>query len=90
MNSSLSENLALELENTILYDDETGDLNSPDIRTENLEVVLKRLISIGEVFDNIDDLGMNDRTILSATFIQVVDTYLQIVEKHEQLLDQGK
>lgn len=85
-----TELLAEQLQDAILYDEETGNLHTPDERAENLDAVRQKLIVMGGVFENLDEMSMATRMIFSATFIRVVDTYLEIVEKHEELLAAGR
>lgn len=85
-----TELLAEQLQDAILYNEETGSLHTPDERAENLDAVRQKLIVMGGVFENLDEMSMATRMVFSATFIRVVDTYLEIVEKHEELLAAGK
>jgi hypothetical protein len=85
-----SELLAEKLQDAILYDEITGNPYAPEERAENLDAVRQKLLVMGGIFEKIDDMSMATRMVFSATFIRVVDTYLETVEKHEELLAAGR
>lgn len=77
------------LKDSVLYD-EDGSLLSPEDRADGLDVVRKNLAKFGEVFDDIDSMDMRTRLTLIPVFIKVVDTYIDMTNKHEELLAAGK
>jgi len=85
-----SELLAERLQDAILYDEITGNPCAPEERAENLDAVRQKLLVMGGIFEKIDDMSIAARVVFSATFIRVVDTYLETVEKHEELLAAGR
>lgn len=77
------------LKDSVLYD-EDGSLLSSEDRADGLEVVRMNLAKFGEVFNDIEDMEMHVRMTLIPVFIKVVDTYLDMTQKHEELLAAGK
>lgn len=90
MENVSTEDLEVQLLEAVLYDEKTGQLQSPEERAECLDVVRKKLVSMGEMFNDMDDMTMQMRMLLIPTFIRVVETYIGIVEKHEEFLEAGK
>ena len=77
------------LKDSVLYD-EDGSLLSPEDRADGLDVVRKNLAKFGEVLDDIDSMDMSTRLTLIPVFIKVVDTYIDMTNKHEELLAAGE
>jgi hypothetical protein len=88
MENSRTLELEEKLEKATLFDEKTGELHSSEERAENLDTIRLKLIELGEVLENLD--GLQERMIFVATFTRVVETYLKIAKKHEDLLDDGK
>jgi hypothetical protein len=88
MESSVIEQIEQKLETAVLFDEKTGALHPADERANNLDSIRLHLIELGNLEEKFDNLGA--RVVFIATFARVVETYLKITEKHEELLADGK
>lgn len=85
-----TQQLEVQLLEAVLFDEKTGELHPPDERAQCLDVIRLKILEIGEMFDDMDEMALHLRVIFFQTFVRVTETYLGIVEKHEEFLAAGK
>lgn len=90
MENMNTQELEVKLLEAVLYNEETGELHTPEERAENLDAVRLKLIQLGNAFENMEETSLGLRMVYIQTFIRVTETYLGINEKHEELLAAGK
>jgi hypothetical protein len=90
MENMNTQELEVKLLEAVLYNEETGELHTPEERAENLDAIRLKLIELGNAFEKMDDISIGIRMVYIQTFIRVTETYLGINEKHEELLDAGR
>jgi hypothetical protein len=88
MEKSATLELEEKLEKATLFDESTGELHTSEERAENLDTIRLKLIEYSNAMDGLN--GLNERMFFAATFTRVVETYLKIAKKHEDLLEAGK
>lgn len=90
MENLRTQELEVKLLEAVLFDEKTGELQSPEDRAESLDVVRLKLVEMGKMLEGMEDMAMPERIILLSTFMRVVETYLGIAEKHEEFLAEGR
>lgn len=90
MENLRTQELEMQLLEAVLFDEKTGELQSPEDRAECLDVVRLKLVEMGKMFDDMEEMEMHIRLLLISTYIRVVETYLGISEKHEEFLADGR
>ena len=90
MENLRTQELEVKLLEAVLFDEKTGELQSPEDRAESLDVVRLKLVEMGKMFESMEDMAMPERVILLSTFMRVVETYLGIAQKHEEFLSEGR
>ena len=85
-----TQELEVQLLEAVLFDEKTGELQPPEERAECLDVVRLKLVQMGKAFEDMEDMDLQVRVLVAATFIRVVDTYLGISQKHEEFLAEGR
>lgn len=85
-----TQELEVQLLEAVLYNEKTGELQPPEARAECLDVIRNKLVDMGSMFEDMEDMSMQMRVLMAQTFSRVVETYLGIVEKHEEFLEEGR
>lgn len=85
-----TQQLEVELLEAVLYDEKTGELQPADERAQCLDVIRLKIVELGGMFEDMDDVPLHVRVIMFQTFARVTETYLGIVEKHEEFVAAGK
>lgn len=85
-----TQKLEVELLEAVLFDEKTGELQPPDERAQCLDVIRLKIVELGEMLENMEEMPLHLRAIFFQTFVRVTETYLGIVEKHEEFLEEGK
>lgn len=85
-----TQQLEVQLLEAVLFDEKTGELQPPDERAKCLDVIRLKIVEIGEIFDDMEDMALHLRVIFFQTFVRVTETYLGIVEKHEEFVAEGR
>jgi hypothetical protein len=85
-----TQELEVQLLEAVLFDEKTGELQPPEERAGCLDVIRLKLVGMGTLFDDMEEMAMPERVLLLSAFMRVVETYLGIAEKHEEFLAEGR
>lgn len=85
-----TQQLEVQLLEAVLYDEKTGELQPADERAQCLDVIRLKIVEIGSMFDDMEEMPLHMRVVFFQTFARVTETYLGIVEKHEEFVAAGK
>ena len=90
MENLRTQELEVQLLEAVLFDEKTGELQPPEERAGCLDVIRLKLVEMGKMFEDMEEMAMPERVLLLSTFMRVVETYLGIAEKHEEFLAEGR
>lgn len=90
MENDTIEEISARLMNSVLYNEETGELHPPDERAAHLDIVRYKIVAFSDVIAAQDNFDLKSLTILNATFVQLAELYAEIERKHEQFIEEGR